>query len=374
MKRNNFNNHYLKPRILIAPLDWGLGHATRCIPIIKEFIHLGCEVIIVADKNTFALLKKEFPSSVFLRYKGYEIVYSRNKKLFHLKLLIQFPGIIFAILQEKKWLNKTIKVQKIDAVISDNRFGMYSKKIPSVYITHQLQIKAGNRITEFISKKIHSYFIKIYSQCWVPDNKYNGLAGDLSHPKNSFQNVIYIGPLSRFRPLPLVETIYDLLITISGPEPQRTIFENKILVQLRIFLGKVLLVRGLPSENHNFLQSTNSFKIVNHLPANEMNKAFQQSKMIIGRSGYTTVMDLAVLGKKAILIPTPGQTEQEYLAKYLFEKKYFYCVDEDSFSIEDTLKKAILFDFKVIDISSEEYKKIIVEFVLSLKSGNFASQ
>lgn len=374
MKGNNFNNHYPNPRILIAPLDWGLGHATRCIPIIETFIHFGCDVIIVADKNTFSLLKKEFPSLVFLRYKGYEIVYSRNKKLFHIKLLLQFPGIIFSIWKEKKWLNKTIKNQKIDAVISDNRFGMYSKQIPSIYITHQLQIKAGNRLSEFISQKIHSYFIKKYSQCWVPDNKENGLAGDLSNPKSLQQNVIYIGPLSRFHSLPGMEAIYDLLITISGPEPQRTVFEKKILVQLKNFLGKVLLVRGLPSENHNFLQSTNSLKIVNHLSAQEMNIAFLQSKMIIGRSGYTTVMDLSLLGKKAILIPTPGQTEQEYLAKYLFEKKYFYCVDEDNFSIEDTLKKVDLFEFKVIDRSFEEYKNAISEFVLSLKSINFASQ
>ena len=208
----------------------------------------------------------------------------------------------------------------------------------------------------------------------MPDNKENGLAGNLSHAKSPRQNVIYIGPLSRFHSLRGVETIYDLMITISGPEPHRTFFENKILMQLKFFLKKVLLVRGLPSENNNFLQSTNSLKIVNHLSAQEMNMAFLQSKMIIGRSGYTTVMDLSVLGKKAILIPTPGQPEQEYLAKYLFERKYFYCIDEDNFSIEETLKKADLFEFKIIDISFEEYKKTIKEFVLSLKSGNFASQ
>jgi uncharacterized protein (TIGR00661 family) len=374
MTGNNFNNHYRKQRVLVAPLDWGLGHATRCIPMIKSFIHLGCEVIIVADKNTFSLLKKEFPSSVFLRYKGYEIVYSRNKKFFNIKLLAQFPGIIFKIFKEKKWLNKTIKNQKIDAVISDNRFGMFSKKIPSIYITHQLQIKTGNKFTEFISQKIHSYFIKKYSQCWIPDYKENGLAGYLSHPKILPRNVIYIGPLSRFHFLPGLEIIYDLLITISGPEPQRTIFENKILTQLKNFLGKTLLVRGLPSENHNFLPSERSLKIVNHLSAMELNKACLQSKMIIGRSGYTTVMDLAALGKKAILIPTPGQAEQEYLAKYLFENKYFYSIDEDSFSLADALKEVGLFEFKAIDISSDEYQKTIKEFVLSLKSGNFASQ
>jgi len=374
MKGNNFNNHCPHPRILVAPLDWGLGHATRCIPIIKAFIQLNCEVFVVADKNTFSLLKKEFPSLVFLRYKGYEIEYSRNKRFFATKLLLQTPHIIFSIWKEHIWLSRTINEQKIDAVISDNRFGMYSKKILSIYITHQLHIKTGNRFSEFISKKIHFYFLKKFSKCWVPDNEKDGLAGDLSHPQNLPKNVIYIGPLSRFHSLPGLETIYDLLITISGPEPQRSIFENKILKQLKNFSGKTLLVRGLPSENINLLQSTDSLKIVNHLSAIELNKSILQSKMIIGRCGYTTVMDLSALGKKAILVPTPGQTEQEYLSKYLFEKKYFYTVDENTFSIEDALKKTSLFEFKMVDIYSEAYKKTIKEFVLSLKSGNFVSQ
>lgn len=374
MNGNNFNNHSHKPRILVAPLDWGLGHATRCIPIINEFIVLNCEVLILADKSIFFLLKKEFPNIVFLRYKGYEIKYSRSKKFFSLKMFLQFPKIIISIWEEKKWLKKIIKKYSIDAVISDNRFGMYSKEIPSVYITHQLYIKTGNKITELIAQKIHYYFIKKYNYCWIPDYKNNGLAGELSHPKTLLPNIIYIGPLSRFSSLPHIEKVYDLLVTISGPEPQRTIFEKRILSQLKNFSGTVLLIRGLPDDNNNLPVSTGTMKIVNHLSAKELNKALEQSKTIIGRSGYTSVMDLIALKKKAILIATPGQTEQEYLAEYLLEKKYFFAVDEKHFSIEDSLKKASLFDFKTLDISSQEYKKTINEFVLSLKTVNFAPQ
>ena len=373
MEENNFNNDGRHPRILIAPLDWGLGHATRCIPIIKELLYHNCEVIIVASKNTLSLLKKEFPFLVFLRYKGYEIRYSSDKKNFSLKIILQLPKIIFLVWKENNWLKKIIKKQKIDAVISDNRFGMHNKKIPSIYITHQLRIKTGNPSTEFIVQKIHYYFIKKYSQCWVPDHKETPLAGDLSHPANIPSNTLFIGPLSRFRSLPKIEKIYDLLVTISGPEPARTNFENKILVQLKNFPGKALLIRGLPSDNCN-LPSADLKEIVNHLSAEDLNKAIEQSKMLIGRSGYTTIMDLAALQKKAILIPTPGQKEQEYLAEYLFEKKYFFSAEEENFSIKDALENVSKFDFKEIDVPLNEYKKTINEFVLSLKSNNFASQ
>ncbi len=373
-KKNNFNNPEAKSRILIAPLDWGLGHATRCIPIIKELLQQKCTVYIAADKRTFFLLEKEFPGAVFLRLPGYEIEYSYSKKLFALKLIYQIPKTIFKIFKEKKWLSKMIKEHSINAVISDNRFGMYSKKIPCVYITHQLCIKTGNRFTEIMAREIHYYFIKKFKYCWVPDCKISGLAGELSHPKNIPSNVIYIGPLSRFKPLPRTEKIYDLLVTLSGPEPQRTIFENQLLKQLKSFTGKVFLIRGLPSESSIPAACSDTLQIENHLPAHELNRIIEQSKMIISRSGYTTVMDLALLKKKAILIPTPGQTEQEYLAKYLAEKGYFFSINQKDFSIKEALKKCESFRFPSIDFSNEEYKKVISEFVLSLKSGDFANQ
>lgn len=373
MQLVDFNKQSFNPRILVAPLDWGLGHATRCIPIIKELINRGCEVYIAADKSIFYLLKKEFPSSVFLRCKGYEIKYGSSKKSFFSTLLFQFPKILFMIFQENRWLKTTVKNYEIDAVISDNRFGMYHKKIPSIYITHQLQIKTGSAFTDFIAQKIHYFFINKYSICWVPDDKENGMAGELSHPEKLPSNVTYIGILSRFHTMS-PEIIYDLLVTISGPEPQRSVFENKILNQLKEFSRSVLLVRGLPDSN-NILTSKNPLiKIVNHLTSAELNKSMEQAKMIIGRSGYTTIMDLTALKKKAILIPTPGQTEQEYLAEYVFKRNYFFAAEEDKFSIQAVLKDASLFEFKAIDISSEEYKKAIKEFVLSLKSVNFASQ
>lgn len=375
MKTNKtFNKGHVRPRIIIAPLDWGLGHATRCIPIIKELINLNCDVIIAADAAIFLLLKKEFPSTVFLRLKGYNMKYSRRKRGLFVKLLLQLPHILFTIKNEKKWLDKVINERQIDAAISDNRFGFYSKKIPCIYITHQLLIKTGNSFFEKIGQKIHEYFIEKYTQCWVPDNLQNGLAGILSHPGNIPDHIKYIGPLSRFHSLENVEKKFDILVAISGPEPQRSIFENIILSQITDFKGRTMIVRGLPAATVNIPSPNERVIIINHLPAEEFNKALAQSEMVISRSGYTTIMDLAKLNKKAILIPTPGQTEQEYLAKYLFDKKYFYAADQEKFSLQQVLSASASFDFQKMNFDAEKYKIVINEFVQSLKTSNFAFQ
>lgn len=373
ISEKKINKDKFKLHVLISPLDWGLGHATRCIPIINELIKLNCEVTIAADKKIFLLLKKEFPTLNFLQLKGYEIKYTHNKRWLFFRMLSQFPKIFLVVRNEKKWLKKIINKYHIDAVISDNRFGMYINSVPCIYITHQLFIETGNTFSTRIANKIHNFFIEKYTNCWVPDTKENGLAGKLSHPKKIPPNVIYIGPLSRFKILPYMDRQYDLLISISGPEPQRTIFEKMILSQLKSYSGKALIVRGLPDEK-NILPGTESIKIINHLSSEDLNKAFQQSEMIISRSGYTTIMDLIKLKKSAILVPTPGQTEQEYLAKYLTEKKYFYSVEQEGFSLKDLLKDAAVFAFTNFDRPTDLYKEVINEFVLSIKTSNFAPQ
>ena len=362
----NFNSDLPKIRILVAPLDWGLGHATRCIPIINELISQNCEVLIAASGESYFLLKKEFPLLVILRISGYNITYSGRRLWLPFKLLLQFPKIFLSVLKENLWVKKNIKKYKIDAIISDNRFGMYNKKVPSVYITHQLLIKTRNRFSEKIAQEIHYRFIKKYTHCWVPDWKEDGLAGELSHQEIKPSNVLYAGPLSRFEKLQEIQYRYDILILISGPEPQRTVFENKILFQLESLNKHVLFVRGLPKETKNLQSDNESIKIINHLPAAELNKAFQESKMIICRSGYTTIMDLVKLGKNAVLVPTPGQTEQEYLAKYLQENFFFNSIEQDKFSLQKVIEDASIFQTNGAVASMDDYKKVISEFVQSL--------
>jgi uncharacterized protein (TIGR00661 family) len=361
----NFNNPSGKPVVLVAPLEWGLGHATRCIPVINQLLHQNCEVIIAAEGATHSLLLREFPQLTFLPLMGYRIKYSRKKYWLPLKLFTQFPGIIYTIYNEHRWLARMVKKYSIDAVVSDNRFGMYCRQARSIYITHQLLIKTGNSVTEKIAKKIHHYFIKKYNECWVPDFEetagIKGLAGELSHQPLGSKK--YIGALSRFEYADL-EKKYDLLVVISGPEPQRGIFERLLLDQLKSFNGKILMVRGLPGEKETIQHP--GIEIRNHLPADELNKAILQSDLVISRCGYTTVMDLVKLKKRAILIPTPGQTEQEYLAGYLMKNNIFYTADQEELDIQNAIKEAASFPFNIPGNDMEKYKEVIAQFVQSL--------
>jgi len=328
-------------RILIAPLDWGLGHATRCIPIIKYLLAQNCTVIIGAEGSTATLLKSEFPEIIVLPLKGYRIKYSKNRFSFLLKIITQLPRILNVIQYEKKWVDDAIKTHNINGIISDNRMGFFSNKIPSVYITHQLLIKTGLSFFDKIAQRIHYNYINKFNVCWVPDfEKENSLAGELSHPK-IFPNipVRYLGVLSRFHSsnLPLQN---KLCIIISGPEPQRSVFEKIILSQMQLCKEKMVMVRGLPNEEKPFIHSFENLTIYNHLDAKNLNAMIETSEMVLSRSGYSTIMDLIALNKKAILVPTPAQPEQEYLAIHLKNNGLFHFVDQKDVNISEALKIA----------------------------------
>ena len=334
MKAGNFNNSGRKKRVLVAPLDWGLGHTTRCIPLIKELINNNCEVFLAAEGAAMHLLQQEFPQLELLHLKGYRMRYSRTKKGFLPRLILQFPKILLSAFKEHRWLKKTVREKSIDIVISDSRFGIYHHAVPCIYITHQLTIKTGNSFTERLAQKMHYHFINKYTACWVPDaaGEYN-LAGDLSHPpKMPKTRVEYIGPLSRFEKTVGTKK-YGLAIILSGPEPQRTIFEDLILKELEQYSGTCIFIRGLPGNADIKPCGNEKIEIHNHLSAPALSEAIQRSDLVICRGGYTTVMDLVKLQHKAILIPTPGQTEQEYLADYLSSRHYFYSMEQDKFSL-----------------------------------------
>ncbi len=345
----NINKAREKIRILIVPLDWGLGHATRCIPIIYALIHAGAYVFLAGENNTEAILKKEFPLLPFLPLKGYNIRYSKNKKSFLLKLLSQLPAIKNTIQHEQKWLKKVVKEHKIDAVISDNRFGLYHAVIPTVYITHQLHIETGSTLLNKFAQQMHYHYINRFTECWVPDAAgEKNLAGKLSHPTQPPAVTIkYIGILSRFKKQePEIKT--KLLVILSGPEPQRSIFEKIILDQLKKIEAPVIFVRGLPAQKE-ILAVQKNIEMYNHMPANELSMHIQQAAMVLARAGYSTVMDLATLQQKAILVPTPGQAEQEYLAVCLKQQQLFYTCNQDNFNLKKALTEA-----------EEFYKKEIV--------------
>jgi UDP-N-acetylglucosamine transferase subunit ALG13 len=355
-----------KPRILIAPLDWGLGHATRCVPIIRELLVHDCDVWIAGEGAQQILLKEEFPQLIFLELYGYKIKYAKSKAGLLFRMIGQVPKMLDIISYENKWLEKENEVFEFDAVISDNRYGFNNKKLYGIFITHQLSIRTGlGGLFDWLLQKMNYRYIKKFKTCWVPDEENeHTLAGELSHPKQLPKTPVqYLGILSRFQNLSVPEIKSHLLILLSGPEPQRSILENSIVKEIAHYNGSATVVRGLP-DSANLIPSTNSIKFFNHLPAEELNKEMQQAEYVIGRSGYSTIMDIAGLNKKSIFIPTPGQAEQEYLAKYLSENNYAFSSQQSAFSLHKALKEASAFTYKSFpQYDNGKLKKIISDLV-----------
>jgi len=337
-----------KIRILIAPLDWGLGHATRCIPIINEFLVNDCDVWLAGAGSLEVLLRSEFPDLPFLLLPGYDIKYSKTSGGLVWKLIVQSPHIISCINKEHRWLARVTKTHGFDGVISDNRFGLYHTDLPAVFVTHQLSIKSPlGKWNQWLLQKWNYRHISHFRECWVPDLAgENALAGELSHPALlPAIPVKYIDPLSRFERNGQPEIADQLLFILSGPEPQRTILENSIINEVSHYPGMATIIRGLPS-SESVIPSTGMIKFYNHLSTNELNEEIERADWVISRSGYSTIMELAKLQKKSILIPTPGQTEQEYLAKFLFQRKLAYPVEQKEFTLNRVLAEAKKFNYR----------------------------
>lgn len=329
-----------RKRILVAPLDWGLGHATRCIPLIRELQKQNAEVIIGSNGKPLKILQQEFPELESCVIDGYDIRYRRSGS-FAMAIIPQIPKLINSGFAEHKKLKQLVKDLKLNGVISDNRFGLFNNDVPCVFMTHQVGIIMPPvfKWAEKFIYKLNYRIMNKYDFCWVPD--YEGtenLSGILSHKYLMPLQTSFIGPLSRFKKLKELEMKNDLLVILSGPEPQRTVLEEKLLHQLRDINLQTLIVRGTPG-NETELKTPSHIKSVSHLNADELNRAMIQSKYVVSRSGYSTIMDLAATGKKAVLIPTPGQTEQEYLGEYFDKKNIFYSASQTSFTLEKALEK-----------------------------------
>ncbi len=327
-----------KKRILIAPLDWGLGHATRCIPIIDELIKKNVDVVIAADRRPAELLKKEFPHLEHVSFPGYTIEYPVHANMAW-TMFRQLPTLFRGISAEHKYLERIVRDNRIDAVLSDNRWGAYSGKVPSIYLVHQLRILLSDYIRwgQGLVDLANRLLIKRFDEVWVPDfDSPKNLSGDLSHssllPKNSY----YIGPLSRLTKIDGMRKDLDVLVILSGPEPQRTLFEELIVGQLKQTSLRSLVVRGIPETNTK-MKLSDTLTLISSLTSSELSQAIATSHIVISRPGYSTIMDLSFLGANAIFIPTPQQTEQEYLAQRLKEQKICYSESQNDFSLTRAL-------------------------------------
>jgi uncharacterized protein (TIGR00661 family) len=310
--------HKHKKLVLVAALDWGLGHASRMIPVINSLLEMGFKVDLASDNQAFRLLENEFPNLSIFHLPSYQIRYSKSNYLM-LRLIAQVPKMVYGTFMEHKWLKQYVHNNQPDLIISDNRFGLFHRNVKSVYVTHQINVimPQGLKPIENLVRRIHRSIIMKYSLCLVPDFEKDGISGDLSHSSKKFPfKIEYLGVLSRFNSDNLIRTedIPDVLIVISGPEPQRSILENKLTDVYRNSSKTVWMVLGKPGEKNHFVN--NNIHKISHLPKEKMAYLMKNAPILIMRSGYTSLMDLFVLGRKSILVPTPGQTEQEYLAKF----------------------------------------------------------
>jgi hypothetical protein len=337
-----------KQKICIAPLDWGLGHATRCISLAKALMQLNYQVFIASEGHHEVILREALPEATFLPLPGYRIQYSKEAKWFLLKMIAQLPKIIFSVYYEKNWLRKMQKQFHFDIIISDNRFGFYHKGIPSVFITHQLNIQTGFTWTNTIARILQYRFIKKFNALWIPDiDGEKNYAGLLSNPiKKPGIPIWYMGALSR---LALnvehsSEQNIRFLGIVSGPEPQRTLFENALWIQGNAGDDAFAIVAGRPIANN---EPTNSLKgkLYPHANGTDLADLISAAEYIFFRGGYTSLMELIPFKKKLIIIPTPGQTEQEYLAKWWEVNQWAICFNQEGFNLKEALAKAASMNF-----------------------------
>ena len=361
LKDRWFNSQF--SRVLVAPLNWGLGHATRCVPIIRGLLAEGYEVVIAADGYPLKFLRREFPHLEWVEFEGLKVRYADGQSQVG-AMLRQLPSFLRGIWREHKELKRIVEAYDIDVVVSDNRFGLWCRDVHSVYVTHQLMVKMprGLKWMEWAVWRLHRWFIKYYDECWVPDVEgEDNLSGDLSHKYPLLKNTKFIGPLSRFSTTPIrwedvrveaealgLKERYDVVAVISGPEPHRTNLEREItdyrlqitdsnqramvdgqqvltssgqaLVPLKQGDNKIvdfqfsfLIIQGLPEDDLRLAEHKDGVDYIPHLPTELLQWYMQEAKEIVCRSGYSSIMDLHTIGRKAYLIPTPGQTEQEYL-------------------------------------------------------------
>lgn len=343
------NEKPIQPRIkhiLLAPLDWGLGHTTRCVPLIKHLRgQQNCRIILAGSDWQLEFLSGYFPELSFELLKGYEVRYAAKGSQLKWRLLQQLPQLQNTIRHEHGWLQRLAENHQLSGIIADNRYGLWHPHIPSVILTHQLQIQSGmGWAADRALLWAHYRQLSNFRQVWVVDTAEKSLACRLSHPAKIPGNATYIGLLSQFyeagQPAPSGQ--HHLLILLSGPEPQRSLLSDLLWREVLALNMPVVFVEGKKGVSR---QAGRQVQHRDQLQGTELENAITNAKMIVCRAGYSSIMDLVYLKKRAILIPTPGQTEQEYLSRLLTEKGIFPGWQQEGFSLQNALLAARQFPF-----------------------------
>lgn len=323
-------------KIIYAVCSWGLGHATRSLPVIRKLIDEGNALTIISHGRSLELLKKELGKKPleYIEIQDYPMLLSENSRQFMAKSMIYWPTFIRRLHKGFLKISKIIEHNNYDRIISDARYDMYSRKIPSFFISHQMRIMNPLRINMFEKgmENFNLFFFRRFCGVIVPDYKEDNLSGDLSHNlfKIDEDKLHYAGVLSDFKKKKIKKDI-DYLISITGPEPQRTMFEEKMLSHIDDLKGKIVVTLG-KSENIEKFKKDN-IETYSFLSKEEREDLLNRAKLVVSRSGYSTILDLAVIGTKALMTPTPGQVEQEYLSKYHNIQGTFYSVNQNKIDL-----------------------------------------
>jgi UDP:flavonoid glycosyltransferase YjiC (YdhE family) len=351
---------------MVCPLDWGLGHASRMLPVINRFIKDGHRVIMAGTGRSGELLRTTFPELAFLRMPSPEIKLWEGQPLC-LGLLLQIPGLIRSVFREHGLVIKYVTEYKIDIVVSDNRYGLFCKSAYTVFVTHQISpvLPGLFRWLEYPLYRIFRSVIGLYDECWIPDyqaSRYN-LSGKLSHRYPLPKNARFIGILSRFSqletmPVNIQDNHYHLVAVLSGPEPQISVFEKLVCTQLQNIPETAIVIRGMRGqENELSLKTPDKLSLIPHLETLRFASILRQADYVLCRSGYSSIMDLVALGIPAILIPTPGQSEQEYLAASLARKGWFKVIHQKELNLSCLPEKSakwIVPDFNQNALQSQQ--------------------
>jgi len=359
-------------RILISPLDWGLGHTSRCIPIIGCIQSLGHIPVVACNQSQRTFIEETFGNIEIIHIDGYEVTYSKWNRFGQIGVLSQLSHINKVIAYEHHWLEQHAELLKLDGIISDNRYGLFHTRIPSVIMTHQLQVQTGfGKFADRTIQKQHYKYLDRFSATWVVDLPGTiNLGGKLSHPGQLPSQTTYLGLLSQFEGFAGRVSGYaddTLLILLSGPEPQRTELSNILWQQVQHHDGKVVFVGGSDKANTP-AHIPSHITYHKRLTGKALAMTLQSAAMVICRSGYSTIMDLVALNRRAILIPTPGQTEQSYLGKYLDQKKAFYLAKQNGFDLKTALIEAGQFQYQSLLLQDAYlgYKSVLGNWISCL--------
>ena len=334
----NLKEHfpYRDKKILYAALNWGLGHATRSIPIIELLLEQKNSIILASDGASLKLLRSEFPSLQYFKLPSYAVRYTFDSMAAN--MIMQLPKFLYTYLKEIKVTRALHNQENFDIIISDHRYGARHQKVSTnIFIGHQINIMNSQLKTHKLASMLNRYLINKFDVCYIPDNPgVQSLAGTLSL-SDGLRNYTYIGPLSRLSLLP-EDIVYHAVIVLSGPEPKRSEFEKNLLCQIEQSTFRFFLVRGVFNDK-NKIPNLKNLTVVNHLTRNELNILYSKSRLIISRAGYSSIMDFRIIQKQVILIPTPGQTEQLYLANHLADCQQFEFYKEAEFELDKTISK-----------------------------------